>query len=162
MKASFPAAVFLFLFWLILTDSFHPVDVAIGLFLSVILGVWSTRTFWTRDAPTLAPNRFLPLLLYILALAGSIVVAALHVARIVLDPRLPVEPIIISHRLTLEREVSRIALANSLTLTPGTLAVELDGDTIHIHCLAARFGTPITSGALEARIAQVFEGDTEP
>lgn len=162
LKSTVPASLFLFAFWLILTASFHPVDLAIGFLLSVVLGVWSVRTFWSQGAPTLSPTRIVRLCLYLLTLTRTIVVAAAHVARIVLDPRLPVAPVTISHRLSLDREVSRIAFANSLTLTPGTLTVELEGDTIHVHCLAARFGTPVTSGELERRVAQVFEDGARP
>lgn len=154
---TFQAAFVLFLFWIVLTTSWHPADLAVGAFLSVFLAAWSVRFLWPVGAPVLSPRQALALLLYLFTLIRTIVAAALQVARMVLDPRLPVDPVIITHRTSLTREVSRTAFANSLTLTPGTLSVDLEGDTFVVHCLEPRFGDPVRSGELERRVARVFE-----
>lgn len=158
MKHSVPAATFLFLFWLILTGSFHPVDLAVGLLLSVVLGGWALYLFRDAGAPVISPGQVLALLLYLGTLVRMIVAAAMQVARLVLDPGLPVHPVTITHRTRLTREVSRVALANSLTLTPGTLTVDMEGDLLHVHCLEPRFAELLETGELERRIARVFEG----
>lgn len=162
MKTTVPAAAFLFAFWLILTGSLHPVDLAVGLLVSMVLGVWAARFLWTAEAPTISPGRIPALLAYLLTLGWTIVAAALQVARMVLDPRLPVDPVTITHRTSLTRDVSKVALANSLTLTPGTLAVDVEGDTFHVHCLEAGFAAPLVTGKLETRVARVFEEGGSP
>jgi len=158
LKRTIPAATFLFLFWLILTGSFHPLDLSVGLLLSVALGGWAMRLFREAGAPLMSPGQALALLLFLGTLVRMIVAAATQVARLVLDPRLPVHPVTITHRTRLTQEVSRVALANSLTLTPGTLTVDVEGDLLHVHCLEARFANLLESGELERRIARVFEG----
>ncbi|MBN2404864.1 MAG: Na+/H+ antiporter subunit E, partial [Coriobacteriia bacterium] len=97
------------------------------------------------------------LLAYIAWLLKEIIVAAVYVAEKVLDPRMPIEPIIITHRCSMRRDVSRVAFANSITLTPGTLTVDAEGDVFTIHCLSEEFADSIANGALERRIMRVFE-----
>jgi len=151
------ASTLLFAFWLVLTDSFEVVDLALGVALSLALGAWATRFLWPADAPTLTARQAARFLLYIPRLFASVIMAALQVAEVVLDPRMPIDPVVISHRTSFTRDVSRVAYANSITLTPGTLAVDVDGNTFHVHCLAERFATDIATGDLERRIHRVFE-----
>lgn len=150
-----PSAVFLFLFWLLLSGSFHPVDLALGMILSLTLGWLANRAYRGAEAPSVTPRQGVGLVLYLLHLIRLITVAAFHVARRVLDPRLPIAPVTIIHHTTLLRDVSRVALANSLTLTPGTLTVDLEGSELRIHCLEEGFGEQIQR--LEGRISRVFE-----
>jgi multicomponent Na+:H+ antiporter subunit E len=151
------ASLALFIFWLIVTGSGAPLDLAIGALLSVLIGWWAARTLWGDDAPTLSLRQFGRLLIYVGWLVKEIIVAAVYVAEKVLDPRMPIEPIVITHRCSMRRDVSRVAFANSITLTPGTLTIDADENTFTIHCLAEEFADSIASGALERRVVRVFE-----
>jgi multicomponent Na+:H+ antiporter subunit E len=153
-RRGIPSALFLFLFWLILSGSLHPLHLALGLILSLLLGRVAERTFG-GDAPSITVRKMGLLLLYLAHLVHLITVAAFHVARRVLDPRLPIAPVTVIHRTSLTLPVARVALANSLTLTPGTLTVDLDGPELRIHCLEPEFADQVKG--LEARIARVFE-----
>jgi multicomponent Na+:H+ antiporter subunit E len=53
--------------------------------------------------------------------------------------------------------VSRVAFANSITLTPGTLTLDVDEGTFTVHCLSPGFATGIENGDMERRIRRVFE-----
>jgi multicomponent Na+:H+ antiporter subunit E len=152
-----PATTFLFVFWVVLSGSLHPVDLLMGVALAILLGWWATTVLWVGDAPTLSPRQLLRLIPYLVELGVAIVRAAAHVAVLVLTPSLPINPVTLTHRTRLTRRVSRVALANSMTLTPGTLSVELDGEMLTVHALAPEFADPLMSGALEARVARVFE-----
>ncbi len=67
----------------------------------------------------------------------EVVVASLEVAYRVIHPRLPIRPGIVEFRTSLRSVAARTLLANSITLTPGTLTVDLlDGGTLYVHCLA--------------------------
>lgn len=147
----------LFAFWLILTGSIAPFDLALGAAFSVLLAIWAVRFLWPEDAPVVSLVQALRFVLYIPWLMVSVLLAAIHVAEVVLDPRMPIRPHIIGHRAVFERAVSRVTFANSITLTPGTLTVDVDDDTFYIHCLAERFATEIASGELERRVSRVFE-----
>ena len=75
----------------------------------------------------------------------KLVQSNLRLAAIVLSPNLPVNPGIIKVRTRLKSRMGRLMLANSITLTPGTLTVELDGEWLYVHC--------VTVGALDTESA---------
>lgn len=152
------ATVTLFAFWLAITGSLAWVEVAMGAVFSVLLGMWSVRFLWPEEAPVLTLVQAVRFVFYVGHLLRSIVVAAVQVAEVVLDPRLPIEPVVITHRVAFVREVSRAAFANSITLTPGTITIDVDGGSFLIHCLSESFADEIASGELERRVARVFEG----
>jgi len=151
------ATIPLMLFWLAITGSIKPVDVALGVVFSLILGAWAARYLWEEDAPTLTLRQAGRFVLYLGHLLKDIVIAAVQVAEVVLDPRMPIAPVVIAHRTSFTRDVSRVAFANSITLTPGTLTVDMDGNTFYIHCITERLADDIASGALERRVTRVFE-----
>lgn len=151
------ATVPLLLFWLAITGSIEPVDVALGVVFSLLLGVWAARYLWGEDAPVLTARQWGRAALYFVRLLWDIVVAAVQVAEVVLDPRMPIAPVVIAHRTSFSRDVSRVAFANSITLTPGTLTVDVEGNTFYIHCIDERFADDIASGNLERRVLRTFE-----
>jgi len=57
-------------------------------------------------------------------------------AGIVLSPSLPIAPVIVKVRTKLKSRMGRLMLANSITLTPGTLSVELEGEWLYVHCVS--------------------------
>jgi multicomponent Na+:H+ antiporter subunit E len=73
-------------------------------------------------------------------------------AAIVLRPSLPIEPGIVKVRTKLKSRMGRLMLANSITLTPGTLTVEMEGEWLYIHC--------VTVGAndIETATAEIVSG----
>ncbi len=84
----------------------------------------------------------------------ELVKANLNVARIVLTPSLPVKPAIVRIKTGLKNPVARVFLANGITLTPGTLTVEMKGEWLYIHWVVAE--TTDLEAATEA-IAAGFE-----
>jgi len=150
-------AVVLFAFWIAITGTLDPVELAVGATLSIALGTWATRFLWVSDAPVLTLRQTGRFLFYLGYLIKSIVIAAIGVAEVVLESHMPIEPVVVTHRTSFTRLVSRVAFANSITLTPGTLTVDMDENTFLIHCLHERFADDIASGELERRISRVFE-----
>ncbi|MEY8522036.1 sodium:proton antiporter [bacterium 1XD8-76] len=72
---------------------------------------------------------------YIVVLIVEIIKANLQVIHFVLNDREIVEPVIVEHRTRLRTNLGRVILANSITLTPGTITVSLEGNELVIHCL---------------------------
>lgn len=75
----------------------------------------------------------------------------ISVARVVLDPALPVAPAIVKVRTRLRNPVARLLLANSITLTPGTLTVEMKDEWLYVHWVVAKTIDP--RGATEEIVA---------
>ena len=159
---TFAASLAVFAFWLVISASLAPVDLAVGAVLSLLLGAWSARFLWAGEAPGVSPRELLALARFLLSFSREVFHSAVHVARVVLDPRLPIRPRLIVCRTGLAREVSRVAFANAVSLTPGTLTVDMDGGTFLVHCLDDETAEHLMSGALERRIAAVFEPGDQP
>ena len=70
---------------------------------------------------------------YFIFLILEIVKANFIVACIVLNPKLPISPGLIALKISLQRDLPRVTYANSITLTPGTITVDLDGDRLLVH-----------------------------
>ncbi|MDO8987834.1 MAG: Na+/H+ antiporter subunit E [Coriobacteriia bacterium] len=152
------AAAPLLAFWLVLTGSLAGSEVVLGIVVSVLLGWWASRVLWAAgDEPSLSVAQAGRFCVYLLWLIKEIVVAAVGVAEKVLDPRMPIDPVVIVHQSPLRRTVSRVAFANSITLTPGTLTIDLDESRYVVHCLSEKFATGIENGDMESRIHRVFE-----
>jgi multicomponent Na+:H+ antiporter subunit E len=88
--------------------------------------------------------------------------ANLDVARRVLSPSLPINPAIVKIHLNLKGDISKLTLANSITLTPGTLSLEIDDDCIYVHWIDIKTDDPkkikkAIVGSLEKRIGGIFE-----
>ncbi|MCL4078649.1 Na+/H+ antiporter subunit E [Coriobacteriia bacterium Es71-Z0120] len=151
-------AALLAVFWFILVGRQNVVSDIVGLLAAVLIASWASSRLWAQDEPpVLGPVQWLRFVGYVLRLVRDIVAAAVVVAEKVLDPRMPIEPVLIAHRAKFDRQVSRVALANSITLTPGTLTVDVDGDQFLVHCLAEEFAEDIVNGTFERRIRRVFE-----
>lgn len=151
------AAAAVLVFWLVLTAPPEPADLVWGVVVALLVGAWSVRFLWAGTRPGFGLRELVGLLLYTLDLVRSIVPAALQVAYAVLHPAMPIKPVMITYRMSLEHEISRVALANTITLTPGTHCVDSVGDVLTIHCLDERFAETIRSGRVEGRIARLME-----
>lgn len=76
---------------------------------------------------------------YILILCINIIASNVHVAMIVLSSKINIQPRMVAFKTHLNWDINKAILANSITLTPGTLTVQLYKDTLMIHCLDERF-----------------------
>ena len=148
----------LMVFWLIITGSVRPLDLATGALVAVLVTWWSERSLWAREPEPLSARAWLRLPGYAFYLIKEIVVAALYVAERVIDPRIGIAPMVHIHRVSFGRDSARVAFANSITLTPGTLTLDVEGDVYTIHCLHESFTDAISSGDLERRVSRTFDG----
>ncbi|MEA3419729.1 MAG: Na+/H+ antiporter subunit E [Campylobacterota bacterium] len=122
--------ILLFLVWVGLTNSLDIQELLVGAI--VAFGVaWFFTENEKPDIVSIATRyiAFTPLFL------KSLVKSNIEVAKIVLDPRLPINPGIIKLKTSLTDEYDKLLLANSITLTPGTITVELKDDFLYIHVL---------------------------
>jgi multicomponent Na+:H+ antiporter subunit E len=126
-------ALFAFLLWLAVTWTADPTSLGLGALISIVTGLMLRRTSLAESRLLLIPQRLLWALLYIPVLFVYVVRANLDVAYRVLHPRLPIRPGIVRARTSLQSPSGRVLLANSVTLTPGTLSVDLVGDRLYIH-----------------------------
>ena len=133
-------SILLFLLWLLLNGRVTPEIVAIGAGLTALLMAFMARFLgWSvrrerelfRAAPLFA--------LYLLNLLWETIKAAVTVLAVALTPSQRPEPVLVEFRSGLPREYQNVILANSITLTPGTITVFQEGDRFLVHALRREY-----------------------
>lgn len=110
------------------------IGIAVGLPIAFAL-----RGFY-QGAPTARTFRVAPYVaLYVFTFLRELLVANLSVARVVLSPSLPIDPAVVEVPLRVESDVAVTTIANSITLTPGTLTMDYNADTntLYVHSIDA-------------------------
>ena len=92
-------------------------------------------------------------------LIKEIVLSALQIARIVLSPRMPVDPALVEFHAELPNAGSQVILGNSITLTPGTVTVDIDHGVFLVHAIVDASAAGLVEGVMPARVAGLYEGD---
>lgn len=144
-----------FLCWIVLTWTLYLPSLLVGLIISIFVAFWFGDFFIQRARNFFQVKRLGYLLYYIPIFTYYCILANLDVAYRVLHPRLPIEPGIVKVKTTLTNSTAKVALANSITLTPGTLSVEVTDDGyLYVHWIKVR--TTDVEEATE-RIVKRFE-----
>lgn len=155
--------------WVALSGKIDPVHLGFGA-LSVGLAAWMTRdlelaqTLTVRTRP-LGRVWLGPALRYPFWLLKEIAVANVQIAKIILDPRLPIDPVVVRFDSRLKASLAHVLLGNSITLTPGTFTVEVRDGIFTVHALTEAGASATALGAMRARVAEVFgesDDDTVP
>ncbi len=81
------------------------------------------------------------IVLYLPLFLWKLIVANVSLAKIVLNPKLPINPGFVRIKTGLDSDVSKLILANSITLTPGTLSVDVEEDELLIHWVDVKGST---------------------
>ena len=127
------AAVSIFAIWLLLVASFDPAEWVAGLLVAGLTALVSGPHLQILDGIKLRPALPWHILRYLAVFLGALVTANLDMARRVLAPALPIRPGMVEVRTRLRSPLGKLLLANSITLTPGTLSVDVLDDRIHVH-----------------------------
>jgi len=141
-------------FWLLLTFRISLPNVIVGSAASLICTLIFARYFFENTGKLINPRRWFWFLVYLAVFIWSCIKANFDVAYRVLHPRMPIKPGIVKVRTTLKSEFARMLLANSITMTPGTLTVDIIGDDFYIHWIYIRSQDPETYTRM---ITGVFE-----
>ena len=90
-------------------------------------------------------DQFFNVSLYFAVFLEKLVKANINVLMLVLSPRINIHPGIVEIQTTLKSPIGRLVLANSITLTPGTLVVDIKGDTLFIHWINVSSKDPVSA-----------------
>ena len=92
-----------------------------------------------------SPKVILYYLMYLAVFLTELTKANLNVMRLVFSPRIDIEPGIVEIKTSLKTPIGRLALANSITLTPGTLVVDIKDDSLFIHWINVSATDPVAA-----------------
>ena len=149
------AFIFAFVFWLLLVGSIDRNEMVAGVLVAAASAVLTLGRAPILNGIRLTPTAPLSFLAYLGSLLVALLRANLDMARRVLSPALPIRPAMVRITTSLRSDLGRLVLANSITLTPGTLSVDIDGDTLLVHWIDCPPGTDI------AAATQTIAGDFE-
>jgi len=119
--------------WLLLTWSLDPQELLAGAVLAGGLAFVLARLYPDRTLKLFQPLRWLWFVFYVFYFFYYCIKANLDVAYRVLHPDVPIRPGIVKVRTELQTDIAKTFLANSITLTPGTLTIDIDGADLFIH-----------------------------
>jgi len=125
--------VFLMLLWIMFTSTFAAQELIIGGLVTMVISFLSIRLFTCCGLSLLSPVKIFWMIYYFGVFLKALIMANLDVARRVISPSLPINPGIVKFKTKLTTNYSKMVLANSITLTPGTLSIDVIGDTFYIH-----------------------------
>jgi len=143
-------AIILFALWLSLSATLSAAHVLVGAAIAALVA-------WLNPAlPHLRRLSWMAILAYQPWLFGRILKSGIHVSRLILDPNLPIAPRLIHRETRLKRDGELVVLGNSITLTPGTITVEIAPGEVLVHAIDEESSEDLLGGALETRVQRVF------
>jgi multicomponent Na+:H+ antiporter subunit E len=157
----------LFAFWFTLSGQKSPLFLAVGV-ITALTATWLTRSLLslpsamgTKESYMAFDFPYLSYILYWIWLFKEVVKANIDVAKLVLSPKMVIQPQFFSFRKRMDNPLAHVTLANSITLTPGTITVDVIGDQYIIHAItdSAVEGLVPTEGEgeMQMRVAQLFK-----
>jgi len=142
------------LFWVAFTSSLRPDELLAGVVLALVLAWLTGKEFSEDGMKNFSLRRIYYGILYIFVFLWEMVKANVDVALRVINPKIPINPGIVEVPTKLKTNVAKLALANSITLTPGTLTVDVIDDKLYIHWIYVKTEDPKET---VAHISEVFE-----
>jgi multicomponent Na+:H+ antiporter subunit E len=128
-------SIVLFAFWVILTATLALYDLVLGAICSAFVAAITVALLGRALDPRITPRVLLRLPVFMVRLVWEIIKANYDVAKIIINPKLPIDPRIVQYRTYLPDDLPRTVFSDSITLTPGTVTVELEDDLLSVHCL---------------------------
>jgi len=150
------------LFWLLLTFDLSASNLAVGAGAALITSLIFAKYFPNSIFKFLQPQRYFWLLIYLVVLIWECIKANFDVAYRVLHPAMPIKPGIVKIKIELQSDFARAMLANSITMTPGTIAVDIVDDYLYVHWIYVGTDDPDQyrrkiSGRFEKYIKKTFD-----
>ena len=155
-------AVFLilFAFWLLLSGHYDLFHLSLGLICSLLVAFVSHDLLIENISGSKRIRKTRRFLSYVPWLIYQVVLANLHVAYLILNPK-AIDPRIVRFKTTLKSQFSMVTLGNSITLTPGTITMDIIDGEFYVHALSKKVADDLLSGEMERRVAHVYLEDED-
>ncbi len=151
-----------FLFWLLVTFNLSVTNLLAGSLAALITTLLFGRHFFRNTVKFIQPRRYFWLLVYLFIFTWECIKANFDVAYRVLHPAMPIKPGIVRVKMGIKSPFARAMLANSVTMTPGTISVDIVGDDLFVHWIYVSTDDPALYsrkivGRFENYIKKIFE-----
>lgn len=119
--------------WLLLAGTLRLEEVIAGAVVSLLVTLLSGRHLAVYAGVRFTPDAVIHLFAFLLVFLRALVHANIDMARRVLSPALPIRPAVVQVETRLQSPLGRLLLTNAITLTPGTLSIDVEGNLVRVH-----------------------------
>ena len=148
----------LLLIWVIANGTLAYETLIAGAVVSAVIALAFASFSRVYSVIRWSPKVMFYYLMYLSVFIIELVKANLNVMRLVFSPRIDIKPGIVEIKTELKSPIGRLALANSITLTPGTLVVDIKGDSLFIHWINISATDPVAATeAISARFEKYLK-----
>lgn len=143
------------LVWLLWSGIYKPIVICLGVFSCFLTAYISYRAGFFQQSTTLHVIPRIPR--YLFSLFVDIVKSSIDVSRIILSPKLSINPVELKLEAAPKGPVGQVILANSITLSPGTMTIDVHEGKFHIHCLTQAGADEIIASNINQRAAELTD-----
>ena len=148
-------------FWLVMSGKLEVFHILTGI-LAVSFVVWLDRRLGplSKDEDAISLHaHFLKLPVYLPWLAWQMILSSFHVGKVILVPRHKIHPMMLKFDSKMPSNAARVILGNSITLTPGTLTLDIQEDTFLVHALDVQSSESLLAGDMQKRVGRLFSAE---
>ena len=158
--AKFVTFVIMLIFWVLLSGMFDAFHLTLGVVSCLLVSLCSHDLLFYGKPGKAWIKSLLGILFYLPGLFYQICLASIEIAYIVLHPRMLeiMDPRLIRFRTRLKTNLARFIFAQSITLTPGTITVNMADNEFTVYALTKRAADSLP-GEMEARVSAALEGE---
>lgn len=151
-------AIFLFILWVIFNGKITLEISAFGIVITAVVFTFMCKFMdYSINKELRLYKNFFWFIKYIFILIIEIIKANAAVIKLVFTSKYVLEPVIVSFKTPVKGKVARFLLANSITLTPGTITVSLEDDTFVVHCLDSSLAPGLDSSVFVRELQKMEE-----
>jgi multicomponent Na+:H+ antiporter subunit E len=156
----FITAIAMFSFWILLSGEFTFILITSGVVASLITAYLSHDIFIGKADIKVETRRVFKFMIYLPWFLWQVILSNIEIAYLVLHPKMLIDPQLVRFKPDLKTDLGIVTLANSITLTPGTVTVEANREEFVIHAIWQKSAEGIISGEMQQRVKQI-EGDVK-
>ena len=162
-KRSSPAApivvfILLMAFWIPFSGNFDAFHLSLGVLSCAFVAIISHKFLFENFAAPKKMSKIFRFIAYMPWLIWQIILSNIHVVYMVLNPS-KIKPQVVQFKSNLKSELSMVTLGNSITLTPGTITMEIEDGEFFVHALDQQVADDVMTGEMEKRVAHIFFED---
>lgn len=153
-------------FWLVMSGYYDAIHIGYGVACTLLVMALFRKIrghrFFPDDETVAHRIRYGRAFYYVGWLVWQIIVSGVYVAGVILRRDMPIEPSVVTFRADLPGPTARMILGNSITLTPGTLTVQIEEDRFVVHALTPGTFAGIVDDSMPRQVLRLFSSEDRP
>ncbi len=148
-------ASIMFIFWILLSGEFSLILILSGVFSSLLVSYISHDLLTGQGDIKLGFIRTIRFIRYLPWLLWQILLANIDLVYRTLHPKMPINPKIITFKNDFKTDLGMVTLANSITLTPGTVTIDVNENEFIVHTIDEKAAESLISGQMQAKVRKI-------